>query len=120
MAKVLIVEDVADSANLAKKILEKHQHEAFVAENGEQGLDMAIEHCPDLILLDLGLPDVDGQTLLGMLRQQACLENTRIVVCTAWPEDTARRMAQEYGFDGYLSKPYLVATFMAAINSFLR
>jgi CheY-like chemotaxis protein len=119
MAKILIVEDIADSANLAKKILTKFEHDVVVAATGEEGFDMAVEHCPDLILLDLGLPDVDGQTLMGMMRQQPCLENTQIIVCTAWPEDTARTMAREYGFDGYISKPYRVTNFMAAVNGYL-
>lgn len=119
MSKILIIEDVADSANLARKILTKYDHEVFVSETGEGGLDLALENIPDLILLDLGLPDVDGQTLLGMMRQEESLAETPIVVCTAWPPDTARKMAQEYGFDGYISKPYRVASFMNSVREYL-
>ncbi len=119
MSKILIIEDVADSANLAEKILTKHNYETLVADTGEGGFDLALENIPDLILLDLGLPDVDGQTLLGMIRQEESLANTPVVVCTAWPPDTARTMAREYGFDGYISKPYQVASFISSVREYL-
>jgi CheY-like chemotaxis protein len=119
MAKILIIEDVPDSANLARKILTKFEHEVLVAENGEEALSLAGIGDLDLILLDLGLPDVDGQTLLGMLRRDYDMENTPIIVCTAWPEDTALRMAEAYGFDGYISKPYTVNKLMDVVNHYL-
>ena len=119
MAKVIIIEDVVDSANLAKKILTKYGHEAFVARDGEEALSFISAHQFDLVMLDLGLPDVDGQTLLGMLRRNYGMEDTPIVVCTAWPPESARRMAEAYGFDGYLSKPYRVADFLHVVDKFL-
>jgi CheY-like chemotaxis protein len=119
MAKVMIIEDVIDSANLAKKILNKHGHEACIALNGEEALQFTCGEDIDLILLDLGLPDVDGQTLLGMLRRNYGMENIPIIVCTAWPPETAKKMAEAYGFDGYISKPYKVAKFMEAVNECL-
>ena len=73
----------------------------------------------DLILLDLGLPDVDGQTLLGMLRRNYGLTDLPIIVCTAWPPDAAKKMAEAYGFDDYISKPYKVLDFMEVVNKFL-
>jgi CheY-like chemotaxis protein len=119
MAKIIVIEDVADSANLAKKILTKYGHETHIASNGEEAISFVAAHSFDLVLLDLGLPDVDGQTLLGMLRRNYGMENTPIVVCTAWPPESAKRMAEAYGFDGYLSKPYRVAEFMQVVEKFL-
>lgn len=119
MAKVIVIEDVADSAKLAKKILTKYGHEAFLASNGEEALSFIAAQKFDLVLLDLGLPDVDGQTLLGMLRRNYGMENTPIVVCTAWPPESARKMAEAYGFDGYLSKPYKVTDFMQVVEKYL-
>jgi CheY-like chemotaxis protein len=119
MAKIMIIEDVVDSANLAKKILSKNDHEACIALTGEEALQFACGKDLDLILLDLGLPDVDGQTLLGMLRRNYGMEETPIVVCTAWPPESAKKMAEAYGFDGYISKPYKVAEFMEIINKFI-
>ena len=119
MPKILIIEDVADSANLARKILTKNDHEVLVAENGEEALSLAGLGSLDLVLLDLGLPDVDGQTLLGMLRRNYDMENTPIIVCTAWPEDTALKMSEAYGFDGYISKPYTVNKLLEVVNHYL-
>jgi two-component system cell cycle response regulator DivK len=119
MAKVLVIEDVSDSANLAKKILLKHDFEVLMAEDGETGLKLAAEDKPDIILLDLGLPDVDGQTLLGLLRTEAGCTDIPIIVCTAWPEDTARKTYRAYGFDGYITKPFRVANFIEVVSKFL-
>jgi DNA-binding response OmpR family regulator len=119
MAKIIVIEDIADSANLAKKILTKHGHDALVAHNGEEAIQYISATKFDLVLLDLGLPDVDGQTLLGMLRRNYDMEETPIIVCTAWPPDSARKMAEAYGFDGYLSKPYRVVEFMEVVSNFL-
>jgi CheY-like chemotaxis protein len=69
--------------------------------------------------MDLGLPDVDGQTLLGMLRRNYGLTELPIVVCTAWPPDAAQKMAEAYGFNDYISKPYKVIDFMNVVNKFI-
>ena len=119
MAKVIVIEDVTDSANLARKILTKYGHEAFIASDGEEALSYISAHKFDLVFLDLGLPDVDGQTLLGMLRRNYGMEDTPIIVCTAWPPESARRMAEAYGFDDYLSKPYRVAEFIQILEKYL-
>ena len=119
MAKILLIEDVVDSANLAHKIRAKFDHEVLVAANGEEALQLATNDNINIVLLDLGLPDVDGQTLLGMLRRDYKMEDTPIIVCTAWPEDSAMRMAKAYGFDGYISKPYTVNKLIEVVNQFL-
>ena len=119
MAKIMVIEDVHDSANLAIKILAKHGHEPTIATTGEEALQFIGVADFDLILLDLGLPDVDGQTLLGMLRRDYGMENVPIIVCTAWPPESAKKMAEAYGFNDYISKPYKVAIFMEIINKFI-
>lgn len=119
MAKIIIIEDIADSANLAKKILSKSGHQACIANNGEEAIQFIAADKFDLVLLDLGLPDVDGQTLLGMLRRSYGMDSTPIIVCTAWPPDAAKKMAEAYGFDGYLSKPYRVNDLLNILQSFL-
>lgn len=119
MAKVLVIEDVADSANLARKILTNYDHEVLVAMTGSGGLKLASDEHPDLVLLDLGLPDIDGQTLLGRLRSEANMGDTPIILCSAWPEEAARKMAHAYGFNGYISKPYKVLNFIDIVESHL-
>lgn len=118
MAKVLVIEDVADSANLARKILSANGWEVLVAATGEEAIQFAGHGGIDLVLLDLGLPDVDGQTLLGMLRRDYGMENTTIIVCTAWPPDNAKTMAEAYGFDDFISKPYKVNQLLEVVNKY--
>jgi two-component system cell cycle response regulator DivK len=121
MPKILMVEDMPDNAELARKILVSAGYEVIHAPDAETGLEMALAHCPDLILLDLGLPDYDGQTLAGWLRAEPTLSATRIIAFTAWPEETVKRMTESYGCDGYISKPILkVNDFIAQIASFLK
>jgi two-component system cell cycle response regulator DivK len=68
MKTILLIEDYADSARLVMRALEPHGYRVLHAPDGESGLQMAIEEEPDLILLDLGLPDVEGQTLAAFIK----------------------------------------------------
>lgn len=121
MIKILLVEDIMDNAELVRKALSARDCQVVHALDAESGLRMALEHVPDLILLDLGLPDYDGQTLAGWLRAEPVLDSTPIVAVTAWPEETAKKMVESYGFDGYICKPILkVGEFLAKIDSYLK
>ena len=122
MAKVLVlvIEDMPDNAELARKVLTARGYEVILAYDAESGLKTATEQHPDIILLDLGLPDYDGQTLAGWLRDEPTLTNTPIVAVTAWPPETARQMVVSYGCNGYISKPINVANFADQIAAFLK
>ena len=121
MTKILIIEDIADNAELVRRILSARGYEVFHALDAETGLQMALSQIPDLILLDLGLPDHDGLTLAGWLRAEPSLNKVPIVAYTAWPPETARQMAETYGCNGYIGKPIgSVKEFAANIESFLK
>jgi two-component system cell cycle response regulator DivK len=121
MTKILLVEDIFDNAALVRKALSGRNYEIVHALDAETGLQMALDHIPDLILLDLGLPDYDGQTLAGWMRAEPALASTPIVAVTAWPEETAKKMVESYGFDGYICKPILkVGEFVTKIDSYLK
>jgi len=121
MAKILYIEDIEDNITLVQKIIISRGHELIWAKNAEKGLEMALDSQPDLILLDLGLPDSDGQTLSVWLRNEPALENVPIIVLTAWPEEVARHTVEAYGLDGYLCKPIsltdLIQTVEATLDS---
>lgn len=119
MAKILLIEDIADNAKLVKKAVEAKEIEFFWAENAADGLKMALDVKPDLILLDLGLPDVDGQTLSTWIRDEKELWNIPLIVMTAWPETTALQMVEAYDLDGYISKPFNLKIFWDTINKFI-
>ena len=119
MAKILYIEDIKDNITLVQKIVISRGHEFMSAENAEMGLEMAFERHPDLILLDLGLPDADGQTLSVWMRNDPVLENIPIIVLTAWPEEVVRHTVQEYKLDGYLCKPFTLAELVRIIDDAL-
>ena len=102
-----------------RRVLEARNHQVIHVSEGEAGFTKAIEEVPDLILLDLGLPDIDGQTLATLVKRTPELKNIPIVAVTAWPEETARAMAMAYGCDGFISKPINVRAFPDQIAQFL-
>ena len=119
ISKILLVEDNEQNALLIKRVLEARKHEVIHVSEGESGLRTAVDELPDLILVDLGLPDIDGQTLVALIKRVPELTDTPMVAVTAWPEDTAREMATAYGCDGFISKPINVRTFPDQIDEFL-
>jgi len=102
-----------------RRILGARQHQVLHASEGETGLKIAVEEVPDLILVDLGLPDIDGQTLVTFIRRVPELADIPIVAVTAWPEDTAREMAEAYGCNGFISKPINTRAFPDQIAAYI-
>lgn len=119
MAKILYIEDIKDNITLVQKIVTSRGHEFMSAENAETGLEMAFDLRPDLILLDLGLPDADGQTLSVWMRNDPILEKVPIIVLTAWPEEVVRHTVEAYNLDGYLCKPFTLAELVQTIEGAL-
>lgn len=117
---ILVIDDNAEHRELVWRTLTARGYCVFLAADAETGLQLAIEQQPDLLVVDLGLPDVDGQTLIGHLKHMAAFVDTPIIACTAWPEETARSMVEVYGCDGYISKPIRTADFADRIASYLR
>ncbi len=118
MPKILLIEDIPDNASLVKRVLNSQGYYVAWAETAEAGLSQAEQDPPDMILLDLGLPDIDGQTLVGYLRDIPGIEATPIIAVTAWPEETARMMVSAYGCNGYISKPIDVSAFIKMVNAY--
>jgi two-component system cell cycle response regulator DivK len=116
---VLMIEDNPNNAMLVKRILEARSIQVAHAWDGESGLQMVMEQHPDLILLDLGLPDLDGQTVASFIRRIPELENTPMIAVTAWPEETAREMVEAYGCDDFISKPIDSKAFAAKVMAYL-
>jgi two-component system cell cycle response regulator DivK len=119
MKKILLIEDSPENVILVERVLEARGYEMVNASTGESGIQVAIEQQPDLILIDIGLPDIDGHTVLTLLRQIPELEHTPLVAITAWPEDIARDMCERYGYDGVIIKPIGVRDFPHQIADFL-
>ncbi|MBN1312356.1 MAG: response regulator [Anaerolineae bacterium] len=116
---ILLIEDNPNNARIMSRVLEQHEYTILHAEDGETGLGMALAEHPDLILLDLGLPDVDGQTVAAWLKQNEVLRHVPLVVVTAWPSETAGQMVAAYGCQGYIPKPIDTRQFPDQIAAFL-
>ncbi len=116
---IVVIEDNPQNARMATKLLRIAGFKVMVAEDGEEGLTTVFENNPDLALIDLGLPDIDGQTVVALIRQQPELNTMPVVAFTAWPEDTAHQMASNYGCDGVITKPINTRTFADQVASFL-
>ena len=119
MAKILYIEDIQDNITLVEKIVTSRGHEFFSARNAETGLERAFALMPDLILLDLGLPDADGQTLSVWLKADPSLNSIPIIVLTAWPEEVVRQTVNAYNLNGYLCKPFSLTDLVDKINTVL-
>jgi len=119
ISKILLIEDNKQNALLIRRVLEARQHQVIHASEGEAGLEMALAEPPELILIDLGLPDIDGQTLITIMKHRPELKDIPLVAVTAWPEETARLMVTAYGCDGFISKPINTRIFPDQIAEYL-
>ena len=107
MKRVLIVEDQADIRKLIRMTLEFEPYEIHEAANGTEGLQMAIEVQPDLILLDVMMPgELDGLQVCARVRALPALQDTRVVLLTARGQTQDRDAGQKAGADEYLIKPF--------------
>ncbi len=116
--RILVIEDNTDNLELVQFLLEKDGYEVFSAFDGRQGLEMARQLLPDMILLDLTLPAIDGWSLARMLKDDPATQIIKILALTAHALPGDRRKALEAGCDGYLSKPLDVASFNKEIGKY--
>ena len=110
---ILIVEDDAPVRNLISTTLKTHDYRYLIASNGQNAIMEASTHNPDIVLLDLGLPDMDGVEIIKTIRTWS---NMPIIVISARSEDTDKIEALDCGADDYLTKPFSVEELLARIR----
>ena len=103
--KVLVVEDVDDTRLFLRLALEDHGFIVFEAENGEKAVENANREKPDVILMDLTMPLMDGFDAAKLIRQNKTLKDVPIIAITAHQETDFRSGAKASGFDAYVTKP---------------
>lgn len=103
--RVMVVDDNIDGATSHGALLEACGHEVRIAHDGPAALAMALEFLPDAILLDIGLPGLDGYQVAKRLRQQALFDATLLVAVTGYGLESDRLLSQQAGFDHHLVKP---------------
>lgn len=103
--RVLVVDDNVDQADSAAMLLRLSGHEIRVDYSGPAALAAAVEYQPDVVLLDIGLPGMDGYEIAQRLRQEPSLKNVVLVGMTGYGQESDRQRSQEAGFDHHLVKP---------------
>ncbi|MGB3366198.1 MAG: response regulator transcription factor [Acidaminobacteraceae bacterium] len=118
--KILIVEDEINIVELIKFNLEENGYDVVFATNGEDGLNKAFEEMPDLILLDLMLPIIDGIDVANRIKNSKSLRDTPIIMLTAKSSETDKIVGLEIGADDYITKPFSVRELLARVKVVLR
>lgn len=116
---VLVVDDVPNVFQLIRAVLSDYEIDIRTAVDGRTGLKMAREMSPDLILLDLALPLVDGWTVLAELKSDEATRELPVVIVTAHGDSSAASRAREMGADGFISKPFRPAELRRVIDEHL-
>ena len=111
--RIMIVEDEKSIAGFIRAILNSNGYDALVAQSGGEALTMISSHCPDLVILDLGLPDMDGMEIITRVRSWTQLP---IIVVSARGNEQDKVSALEIGADDYITKPFGAAELLARIR----
>jgi len=115
MARILIVEDSPTNMLLVVDVLESAGHTALQAPRAEAGIALARSEQPDLILMDIQLPDMDGMTATRLLKADALTASIPVIALTASAMKGDRERIMEAGFDGYIEKPIRYKEFLTAV-----
>ena len=114
---IVIVEDEYNISSFVSAVLQANGFDTMVARNGAEAIILITSHCPDLVLLDLGLPDMDGQGIIENVRGWS---NVPIIVVSARTRERDKVKALESGADDYITKPFGTSELLARIRTALR
>ena len=119
MSKILIVEDNEKNMKLVRDLLQYKGHQTLEAITGMDGVRQAIDHVPDLILMDIQLPDISGIQALALIREQDALSSVPVLAVSAsvMPEEQQKIVTS--GFDAFIAKPINIKQFIDSVQSFL-
>jgi CheY-like chemotaxis protein len=120
MKRVLVAEDNAVNRELIRELLELRGYEVSEACDGQEALQMIEASPPDILLLDLGMPKLDGFGVIKKVRENPQLAGLPVLAVTAYAMRGDREKALDAGFDGYVSKPINAAALSQAMESLLR
>jgi CheY-like chemotaxis protein len=115
--RILVIDDSRETAESFALLAQEMGHQSAFATNGDAALDFAARMRPDIVFLDLVLPDIEGHDLARQLRALPGMENCRIYVVSGYGTDDERRRSREAGCDGHFVKPLHVEVFEALLRS---
>ena len=117
-AQILVVEDNERNMKLFRDVLHASGYRTLEAGTGERAVELVFEHRPDLVLMDIQLPDIDGVEALARLRADERFSSVPVLALTAQAMEGDRERFLAAGFDGYLSKPVNIAEFVATVKRY--
>ena len=103
--RILVADDNNDALESLATLLQLSGHEVYTASNGAVALESAEQHRPEVVLLDIGMPKLDGYEVARRIRAQPWGQRITLVALTGWGQDSDRKRSQEAGFDSHLVKP---------------
>jgi len=118
--RILVVDDTEDIVKLVKMYLEHHCYEVIIARDGQEGLEKAKTEKPDLIVLDLMLPKMDGYKVCGLLKKDTRYAKIPVIFFTAKAQEKDVKLGQEVGADAYITKPFEPEVLLAKIKELIK
>jgi len=119
MKKILVVDDNDTNLYLIRFILQKGGHEVIEARDGLEGVKLALDEKPDLVIMDIQLPGIDGHEATRRIRGKESEQDLPIIALTSFAMPVDKEMAIAAGCNSYLTKPIDVQTFIAEVNRYL-
>lgn len=119
MKRILIVDDEQDIVESLKFVLEAAGYRCFCAYNGEEGLQMAKDVLPDLIILDVMMPKINGYKICRLLKYDNKYKNIPILMVTARSQDEDKLIGEETGVDEYITKPFELEEIVKKVEKYL-
>ncbi len=120
MKKILIVDDEQDIVESLKFVLESNDYTCYCAYNGEDGLRLAKEIVPDLMILDVMMPKINGYKISRLLKFDSKYKNIPILMVTARSQNEDKLIGEETGADEYITKPFEIDEVVNKVNSYLK
>lgn len=118
--RILLIEDEVSLVNVIKVRLELNSYGVIIAHDGKEGLELARKEKPDLIILDLMLPKIDGYKVCRMLKFDEKYKKIPIIMFTARAQESDKKLGKEVGADGYILKPFEPEVLLSKIEELLR
>jgi CheY-like chemotaxis protein len=117
--KILVVEDNDKNRKMIKDILQYYGYEVLEAENGKIGVDLTKQHLPDLVIMDIQMPVMDGFTAIALLKDDPATKSIRVLALTSFAMKGDREKIMQAGFDDYIAKPLDTRKLPETVNKWL-
>lgn len=119
MAKILVVDDSPSEMAKFRDILQRHQHEIIEAYTGEDGVQKAIDHVPDIILMDVVMPEMNGFQATRKITREPATSHIPVIIISTKNQETDRVWGRRQGAKDYLTKPVVEDELIRVINTFI-